>query len=52
MLQEWAEIVRDFEKGGVYLADCAQKLTRNVNYEIPALKQVRREGDESEGQCV
>ena len=52
MLQEWAEIVRDFEKGGVYLADCAQQLTRNVNYEIPALKQVRREGDESEGQCV
>jgi hypothetical protein len=38
-VQEWAEIVRDFEKGGVYLADCAQQLTRNVNYEIPALKQ-------------
>ena len=39
-VQEWAEIVREFERGGVYLADCAQRLTRNVNYEIPALKQV------------
>jgi hypothetical protein len=43
-MQAWAEIVHDFEKRSVCLADCAQLLTRNVNYEIPALKQVGRGG--------
>ena len=39
-VQEWADIVRDYEKKKVYLADCAQRLIHNVKYEIPALKQV------------
>ncbi len=37
--QEWYEIVKQFEAGNVHLAECAQRLTRMVNYEVPALKQ-------------
>ena len=36
--QEWAEIVKGYEQGNVYLAECGQQLARLVNYEIPTLK--------------
>ncbi|XP_064397823.1 CDK5 regulatory subunit-associated protein 3-like [Halichondria panicea] len=38
-VKEWYEIVKQFEGGNVHLAECAQRLTRMVNYEVPALKQ-------------
>ena len=38
-LQEWWDILKLYEKKNLYMAECAQQLTRNVNYEIPALKQ-------------
>nr|XP_031838396.1 CDK5 regulatory subunit-associated protein 3 [Nomia melanderi] len=37
-MKDWQEIVKGYEKENLYLAEIAQILIRNVNYEVPSIK--------------
>ncbi|XP_055642719.1 CDK5RAP3-like protein isoform X2 [Toxorhynchites rutilus septentrionalis] len=51
-MKDWQEILKVYEKESLYLAEAAQILVRNINYEIPGIrKQIKhfeQLGDEAE----
>ncbi|RWS07207.1 CDK5 regulatory subunit-associated protein 3-like protein [Dinothrombium tinctorium] len=51
-MKDWNEIISLYEKDNVYLAECAQILNRNVNYEIPSLKRQLNKLQASEEEFV
>nr|CAG4640940.1 EOG090X07S9 [Eulimnadia texana] len=58
-MKDWQDVLKSYEKDNIYLAEAAQMLTRNVNFEIPALKkqitkceQVQHECEKKEAECV
>ena len=49
---KWADAVRRYESGGVYLAEGAQRLVHQCTYELPALKkEVSRAEKRLRSQC-
>lgn len=57
-MKDWQEIIQKYKEDSVFLAEAAQMIMRNVNYEIPALKrqiakcqQVQRECTRKEKDC-
>jgi len=58
-MKDWSEILKLYEKDGTYLVESANGLTRNVNYEVPALRkqitkcqQTQKECTRKEAECL
>ncbi|XP_041371768.1 CDK5 regulatory subunit-associated protein 3-like [Gigantopelta aegis] len=51
-LKDWSEIIKLYEKDGVYLAEMAQMVIRNVNYEVPALKKQIARCQQTQKDCT
>ncbi|XP_038057970.1 CDK5 regulatory subunit-associated protein 3-like isoform X1 [Patiria miniata] len=50
-MKDWQEVVRLYEKDNLYLAEVAQMLIRNINYEIPSLKKQVAKFKQTQADC-
>ncbi|KAJ0177645.1 hypothetical protein K1T71_006518 [Dendrolimus kikuchii] len=50
-MKDWQDIVKNYEKENLYLAEAAQILVRNMNYEIPGLKKQIAKEEQMQVEC-
>lgn len=50
-MKDWQDIINCYQKGNLYIAEVAQILMRNVNFEIPSLKKQITKHDQIELEC-
>ncbi|XP_014666357.1 PREDICTED: CDK5 regulatory subunit-associated protein 3-like isoform X3 [Priapulus caudatus] len=51
-MKDWQEVVKLYEKDGIYLAEAADMLMKNVKYEIPSLKQQIKKCNQTQADCA
>ncbi|CAL1536755.1 unnamed protein product [Lymnaea stagnalis] len=51
-MKEWSDILKLYEKDGTFLAETAQLIVRNVNYEVPALKKQISKCQQTQKECT
>ncbi|CAH0723953.1 unnamed protein product, partial [Brenthis ino] len=50
-MKDWQDVVKSYEKDNLYLAEAAQMLVRNINYEIPGLKKQIAKEEQIQTEC-
>lgn len=51
-MKDWKEIIYSYEKDNIYLAEAAQILIRNVNFEVPSLRKQIARLEQTETDCA
>lgn len=51
-MKDWQEIVQLYQKDNVYLAEAAQIMTRNINYEVPSLRKQIAKLEQLQNECT
>lgn len=51
-MKDWLDVVKNYEKENLYLAEAAQILVRNISYEIPGLKKQIAKEEQLQTVCI
>lgn len=51
-MKDWQEIIQLYQRDNVYLAEAAQILIRNINYEVPSLRKQIAKLEQLQNECT